>query len=75
MGPNPTDRGKKGTKRSVIVDQDGGPTGLVIAGAHVNDHKLLEATIEAIVIERPEPTAEEPQHLCLDKGYDYPQSE
>jgi hypothetical protein len=59
----------------VIVDQDGGPTGLVIAGAHVNDHKLLEATIEAIVIERPEPTAEEPQHLCLDKGYDYPQSE
>jgi putative transposase len=56
----------------VIVDQDGGPTGLVIAGANVNDHKLLAATIEAIVIERPEPTAQEPQHLCLDKGYDYP---
>lgn len=56
----------------MIVDQEGGPTGLVIAGANVNDHKLLEATIEAIVIERPKPTAKEPQHLCLDKGYDYP---
>jgi putative transposase len=22
------------------------------------------------VVERPEPTEEEPQHLCLDKGYD-----
>jgi putative transposase len=44
----------------------------VIAGANVNDHKLLEATIEATVIDRPEPTDEEPQNLCLDKGYDYP---
>lgn len=24
-----------------------------------------------MVIARPEPTPEEPQHLCLDKGYDY----
>jgi transposase len=24
-----------------------------------------------MVVERPEPTAEEPQGLCLDKGYDY----
>ena len=72
VGPNPTDRGKKGTKRSLIVDEGGGPLGAVIAGANVHDTKLLAATIEAIVVDRPEPTAESPQHLCLDKGYDNP---
>ena len=43
---------------------------MVIAGANVPDFKLLEATLDAIVIERPEPTEQAPQHLCLDKGYD-----
>jgi putative transposase len=75
VGKNPTDRGKKGTKKSLVVDGDGGPLGVVIAGANVVEQKLLEATIEAIVVDRPEPTAEEPQHLCLDKGYDNPRSE
>jgi putative transposase len=46
--------------------------GIVIAGANVHDTKLLEKTIEAIVVERPEPTEKSPQHLCLDKGYDNP---
>lgn len=72
MGKNPTDRGKPGTKRSVIVEADGGPLGAVVAAANVHDTKLLETTIEAIVVDRPEPTDEEPQHLCLDKGYDNP---
>jgi len=45
---------------------------VVIAGANVHDTKLLEATLEAIVVERPEPREEAPQHLCLDKGYDNP---
>lgn len=35
--------------------------------------KLVEPTLEAMVVERPEPTQENPQNLCLDKGYDYPQ--
>jgi transposase len=26
-----------------------------------------------MVIERPEPTEDTPQHMCLDKGYDYPE--
>lgn len=35
------------------------------------DFKLLEATLDAIVVARPAPTDEAPQqHLCLDKGYD-----
>jgi transposase len=33
--------------------------------------KLVRATLESIVVERPEPTAEQPQGMCLDKGYDY----
>ena len=45
---------------------------LVVAGANVHDTKLLEATLEAIVVERPQPTDQAPQHLCLDKGYDNP---
>lgn len=46
----------------------------MIAGANVNDHLLLEQTIEAIVVERPPPTAEPAQHLCLDADYDNPAS-
>ena len=59
-------------KRSVLVEQDGGPLAVVIAGANVHDTKLLSATLDAIVVERPEPTPHTPQHLCLDKGYDNP---
>ena len=44
----------------------------MIAGANVHDAKLLRATIEAIVVKRPRPTARRRQHLCLDKGYDNP---
>jgi putative transposase len=55
----------------VIVDERGGPLGLVIAGANVHDCKLLQRTIEAIVVPRPEPT-NTPRRLCLDRGYDNP---
>jgi putative transposase len=75
VGKNPTDRGKKGTKKSLLTDGEGGPLGVVIAGANVVDQKLLEATIDAIVVERPDPTPDEQQHLCLDKGYDNPTGE
>ena len=56
----------------MIVEADGGPLGIVLAGANVHDTKLLQQTIESIVVERPEPTPQTPQHLCLDKGYDNP---
>jgi putative transposase len=61
-----------GTKKSLVVEGDGGPLGVVIAGANVLERRLLRATIEAIVVERPEPTEERPQHLSLDGGYDNP---
>lgn len=70
-GPNPTDRGKAGVKRSVLTEADGVPVGLVVAGANRNDMKLVRETIESIPLERPAPTPQHPQGLCLDKGYDY----
>jgi len=33
--------------------------------------KLVRETIESIVVERPTPTPEQPQGMCLDKGYDF----
>ncbi len=38
---------------------------MVVAGVNVHDTKLLAATLDAIVVERPQPTLEAPQHLCL----------
>ena len=71
VGKNPTDRGKIGTKRSVLTDGGGVPIGLAVAGANRHDFKLVEETITRIPVERPAPTLEQPQGLCLDKGYDY----
>jgi transposase len=34
--------------------------------------RLVKATLKSIPVPRPEPTDNAPQHLCLDKGYDYP---
>jgi putative transposase len=71
VGKNPTDRGKIGTKRSLLTDGGGVPVGLAVEGANRNDFKLVRETIESIPVERPEPTADKPQGMCLDKGYDY----
>ena len=75
IGPNPTDRAKNGTKRSMLTEAGGGPMSVVVAPANVHDTKLLNQTIEAIVVERPKPTRKNPQHLCLDKAYDNPTGE
>lgn len=72
VGANPTDRGKNGVKRSLLVEAGGGPLAVVVGAANTHDTKLLSATLEAIVVERPQPSEERPQHLCLDKGYDNP---
>lgn len=71
MGANPTDRGKQGTKRSLLSEGGGVPIGLAVAGANRNAFKLLRETLESLAAERPEPTREQPQGMCLDKGYDY----
>ena len=58
-------------KRSLLTEGHGVPIGLTIEGANRHDMKLVRPTIESIVIERPEPSEEQPQGMCLDKGYDY----
>lgn len=45
--------------------------GLAVAGANVNDFKLARESLESIPVKRPRPSPQRPQHLCLDKGYDY----
>lgn len=69
-GPNPTDRAKKGTKRSLLTEAAGIPIGLAVDGANRNDHKMARETLESIPVKRPTPTATKPQGLCLDKAYD-----
>lgn len=72
MGPNPTDRAKLGVKESLLVEGDGGPLAVVLAGANVPDAHLLAGTLDATIVERPEPAPEFEQHLALDRGYDTP---
>ena len=55
----------------MLTEGHGVPLGIVVAGANRPDMKLLAPTLYSMVVERPEPTEEEPQGLCLDKGYDY----
>jgi putative transposase len=55
----------------VITEAAGIPVGVVIDGANRNDCKLAEATIQSIPIQRPAPTPEQPQGVCLDKAYDH----
>ena len=54
-----------------MTEGHGVPIGLAVDGANRHDMKLVRPTIEGIVAERPEPTEEHPQGMCLDKGYDY----
>lgn len=48
------------------------PIGVSVAGANTHDKCLVNQTIESIIIRRPKPSTKQPQHLCTDKGYDYP---
>jgi putative transposase len=56
-GPNPTDRSKSGTKRSLIVDGQGMSIGITIDGANRHDMKMTRATLQNIVIHRPLPSS------------------
>lgn len=58
-------------KRSLLTEGYGVPIGLVVDGANRHDMKLVRATLESIVVSRPEATETAPQGMCLDKGYDY----
>ena len=72
-GPNPTDRAKSGTKRSILVEGNEMPLAVAVTGANRHDMKLAGPTLKGIVIDRPKPTTEHPQNMCMDKGYDFPE--
>lgn len=71
-GRNPTDRGKSGTKRSLQTEAAGVPVGLVVAAANVHDKQLLEPTLQHREDLAPGVPEDVEEHMCLDKGYDYP---
>src|SRR5262245_60844251 len=70
-GRNPTDRGKLGTKRSLLTEAAVGAGGLAVRGANRRRKEVAEATLEELPVGRPGPTEEGRQGMCLDKGYDY----
>jgi transposase len=73
-GPNPTDRGKPGTKRHVLVDAGGVPLAVLLSAANVHDSRLLEPLLDAVppVRQCAGRPRKHPAKLHADKGYDYP---
>ncbi|MDF3065795.1 MAG: Transposase [Polyangiaceae bacterium] len=70
-GPNPTDRAKSGVKRHILTDGRGVPIAALISGANVPDAAMISEVLDAVVMRGPR-GPRRPEHLCLDKGYDYP---
>ena len=76
-GKDPTNRGKLGTKRHVVVDRKGLPLAVTISGSNVHDSKMLEQTVDAIPSlrlpgKRRGRPRRRPTKLHADKAYDYP---
>jgi transposase len=76
-GKDPTNRGKLGSKRHLVVDRTGLPLAVTASGANVHDSQLLEETVDAIPAlrlpnRRRGRPRKRPIKLHADKGYDYP---
>jgi transposase len=54
----------------VQTEGHGLPIAVAIEGANRHDVKLLEPTLQAIMVPRPQATDEQPQGMCLDAAYD-----
>ena len=66
-GKSPTDRGKRGAKINLLVDERGAPISVVLTGANRHDKVSAIDLIVSLLIKRP---ANKEQHLCADKAYD-----
>ena len=66
-GRSPVDRGKRGIKRSVVVDANGIPLGAIAAPANRHDSPLLNQTLDTtdVLGGLPQETS-----VHLDRGYD-----
>src|SRR5919112_470070 len=71
-GANPTDKGKKGTKRHLISDRRGVTLALIVTAANVHDSMAFEELIDAVEpIKRPRGRPRRrPEKLHADKAYD-----
>ncbi len=72
-GPNPTGRGKKGSKIHLIVDRSGLPLSIGISAANLHDSQALIPLVRGIppIRSRRGPRRRRPGKLHADKGYDY----
>ncbi|WP_435847772.1 IS5 family transposase [Streptomyces fumanus] len=72
-GPNPVDRGKKGSKIHLITERTGLPLSIGISAANTHDSQGLELVrgILPSVRSRRGPRRRRPAKLHEDKGYDY----
>lgn len=59
----------------MLTDRRGAPLAITVTAANCHDMKAALPTVDGIIVDRPEPRPYHPQHLCLDKGYDYPEIE
>ncbi len=71
-GPNPTDRGKPGTKRHLVTDARGTPLGFRLTGANRHDSVMMASTLDAIPPLRGQHgrPRQRPAKLHADKAYD-----
>ena len=73
VGPNPTDRGKQGSKIHLLVDGQGLPLAVTVSGANVHDNQRFEQTLDAVTGVRDGRRGRprrRPDKLHADKGYD-----
>ena len=66
-GKSPVDRGKRGIKRSTVVDACGIPLGAITAPANRHDSPLLDETLDTLEALGPLPDR---RSVHLDRGYD-----
>jgi transposase len=71
-GPNPTDRGKTGSKHHVITDAAGVPLATTLTGANSHDVTQLLPLVEAIppIAGKPGRPRHRPRRVQGDRGYD-----
>ena len=71
-GPNPTDRGKPGTKHHVLADGQGLPLKVVITGANEADVSSLLPLVDGVpaVAGKPGRPRKRPDDLYADRAYD-----
>nr|WP_238135712.1 IS5 family transposase [Xanthomonas fragariae] len=70
--PNPTDRGKRGSKRHLIVDRNGVPLAVCVTGANRHDSVVFEELLDALpaISAKPGRPRRGPSKLHADKAYD-----